>query len=415
MNNVKISRRTFLQTTISAFLLQACASQTTLEPIQSTTQNTKPRYKMPIQSTSHNSIRLFASSGFAADSKRIELAVQRLSQAGFAIDNIEAAYRRFQRFAGTDKERVDDLQNIVVGRATMPKILLGLRGGYGANRILPYVDWASLGDMMRDHGTILLGFSDVCAVQLALLAKSGMMSFSGPMLYSEFGKPQIPEYTMRSFVEAMKQDNLTINVNQFNGSGINVEGILWGGNLSVLASLIGTPYFPDIDGGILFLEDVGEQPYRIERMLQQLYLSGSLKKQQAIILGNFRMGKETTDIYDANYDLPTVLSTMRRLTGLPILTDFPFGHITNKSCFPLGAMCKVKTNTDGGYSVSFANYPHLDASKLNLDSLIPQPFWQSETPTVGDDNLPNDNQPYTPIDDENDPLRQLFEQHLNNE
>ncbi len=409
MNNIKISRRAFLQTTISALLLQACATQTTLEPISSTTNNTKPRYKMPIQTTSHNSIRLFASSGFATDSKRIELALQRLTQAGFAIDNIEAAYRRFQRFAGTDKERIDDLQDIVVGRAAMPKILLGLRGGYGANRILPYVDWVSLGDMMRDHGTILLGFSDVCAVQLALLAKSGMMSFSGPMLYSEFGKPQIPEYTMRSFVEAMKQDNLTINVNQFNGSGINVEGILWGGNLSVLASLIGTPYFPNIEGGILFLEDVGEQPYRIERMLQQLYLSGCLKKQQAIILGNFRMGKETTDIYDANYDLPTVLSTMRRLTGLPILTDFPFGHITNKSCFPLGAMCKVQSNTSGGYSVFFDAYPHLDASQLNLDSLIPQSFWNNDSQPIA-----NDAPTYTPVEDDDDPLRILFEQHLNN-
>lgn len=325
-----------------------------------------------VQADAYNTVRLFAPSGFAPDTARIDMALGRLAQAGFAVSNTAAAYRRSQRFAGTDAERAADLQEVAKGKVPTPQMLLGVRGGYGAARILPMVDWASLGARMRERDTLMFGFSDVCAVQLALLAQGKMSSFSGPMLYSEFGKPEPVAFTMRHFVDAVSSKPLKIDVTSFVSRPFKAEGIFWGGNLSVLASLIGTPYFPDIDGGILFLEDVGEQPYRIERMLQQLYLSGCLKKQQAVVLGNFRMGR-ATDIYDAAYDLPMVLAHMRRLSGVPIFTDFPFGHIRDKASFPLGVPCRLETS-DNGYRVSFADYPILDAAKLNLNSLIPSTF-----------------------------------------
>lgn len=325
-----------------------------------------------VQADAYNTVRLFAPSGFAPDTARIDMALGRLAQAGFAVSNTAAAYRRSQRFAGTDAERAADLQEVAKGKVPIPQMLLGVRGGYGAARILPMVDWASLGARMRERGTLMFGFSDVCAVQLALLAQGKMSSFSGPMLYSEFGKPEPVAFTMRHFVDAVSSKPLQIDVTSFVSRPFKAEGIFWGGNLSVLASLIGTPYFPDIDGGILFLEDVGEQPYRIERMLQQLYLSGCLKKQQAVVLGNFRMGR-TTDIYDAAYDLPMVLAHMRRLSGVPIFTDFPFGHIRDKASFPLGVPCRLETS-DNGYRIRFADYPILDAAKLNLNSLIPSVF-----------------------------------------
>ena len=153
---------------------------------------------------------------------------------------------------------------------------------------------------------------------------------------------------------------------------MNLEGILWGGNLSVLAALAGSPYMPDISGGILFLEDVGEQPYRIERMLQTLLLAGILQKQQAVILGDFRMGN-IRDVYDSSYDLSAVSAAISRAARIPVLTGFPFGHISNKTTFPLGAQAKVRGNGNGGYSVTFSGYPTLDKSGLYLDSLLPQP------------------------------------------
>ncbi|MDO5686684.1 MAG: LD-carboxypeptidase [Neisseria sp.] len=362
--DVTITRRHLLGAAAGSLLLQACAAPRTT--------STAGKTIMTVQADAYNTVRLFASSGFAPDTTRIDLALNRLAQAGLSVSNTAAAYRRAQRFAGTDAERAADLQDVASGKVPTPQMLLGVRGGYGAARILPMIDWTSLGARMRERGTLLFGFSDVCAIQLALLAQGKMSSFAGPMLYSEFGKPDPSVLTMQHFVDTVSAKPRTLNVNSFIARPFRTEGIIWGGNLSVLVSLIGTPYFPAIDGGILFLEDVGEQPYRIDRMLHQLYLSGCLKKQQAIILGNFRT-ENAVDIYDAAYDLPMVLADLRRLTGIPIFTDFPFGHIRDKASFPLGVRCRLETD-DGGYRVSFDDYPTMHANQLNLQSLVPSVF-----------------------------------------
>ncbi|MBR7001252.1 MAG: LD-carboxypeptidase [Neisseriaceae bacterium] len=365
--NPKISRRQLLAAATGSAILTAC--QAVPEVPVAVPDETNER-KIIVNPDSYNSVHLFASSGYAQDHSRIELGINRLSQAGFALANINAAYRRYQRFAGSDSERANDLIPIANGALPTPKMLLGLRGGYGAMRFLPDINWASLGDRMRERGTLLFGFSDVCAIQLALLAQGKMMSFAGPMLYSEFGRPQAPEYTFQSFVNGMSNDTITVDVPSFTGKPLNLEGVFWGGNLSVLVSLIGTPYFPQIDGGILFLEDVGEQPYRLDRMFQQLAMSGCLKKQQAIVLGNFRMNSKNTDIYDASYDLPTVIADLRRVANIPVLLDFPFGHIVNKTTFPLGAVAKLTSNGER-YTVAFSGYPRLEPERLNLSSLLP--------------------------------------------
>ena len=376
-----ISRRQLLAAASGSIILSAC--QVTPETPTLKT-NEQPKKAITVNPDSYNSVHLFASSGYAQDHSRIELGMNRLSQAGFSLANINAAYRRYQRFAGSDSERANDLIPIANGALPTPKMLLGLRGGYGAMRFLPDINWASLGDRMRERGTLLFGFSDVCAIQLALLAQGKMMSFAGPMLYSEFGKPQAPEYTFQSFVNGMSNDTITVDVPSFTGKPLNLEGVFWGGNLSVLVSLIGTPYFPQIDGGILFLEDVGEQPYRLDRMFQQLAMSGCLKKQQAIVLGNFRMNAKNTDIYDASYDLPTVIADLRRITNIPVLLDFPFGHIVNKTTFPLGAVAKLTSNGER-YTVEFSGYPRLEPERLNLSSLLPYQgsvtggLWEDDT------------------------------------
>jgi len=126
-----------------------------------------------------------------------------------------------------------------------------------------------------------------------------MMSFAGPMVYSEFGKADPSVFTMDSFIRGTTNNVNIVDVPTIQRADVNIEGTLWGGNLSVLASLAGTPYMPDIQGGILFIEDVSEQPYRIERMLNTLYLSGVLQKQRAIIFGDFRMGT-IRDVYDSS-------------------------------------------------------------------------------------------------------------------
>ena len=326
--------------------------------------------------------RLFASSNVGGSDERNELALERLACAGFKVDNPAITKRQYLRFAGTDSQRASDLQNIATGAIKAPKLLLGVRGGYGAVRILPMVDWSTLGRIMKERGTILAGFSDVTAIQCALLAKGGMSSLAAPMLYSEFGKIKPDEVSCRQFVAALTNPNLTINIADASLTSANLPSILtnsepktltgtmWGGNLSVVSALAGSDYLPRIDGGMVFLEDVGEQAYRIERMLYDLYLAGVFKGQQAIVFGALSGSGE--DSYDKRYDVATVIRQLHQLTGLPIYSGMRFGHIGRKHSFPLGTKCQISPNTVGGYQLAFSDYPTIKADAIYVEGL-----WQN--------------------------------------
>lgn len=328
--------------------------------------------------------RLFASSNVGTNNTRNQLALQRMACAGFKIDNPAITDRQYLRFAGTDSQRASDLQNLATGAIAAPKLLLGVRGGYGAMRLLPRIDWKTLGRIMAERGTILAGFSDVTAIQCALLAQGNMSSLAAPMLYSEFGKSNPDQVSCRQFASALSNPNLTIEVKNPDLTSTRLPTILarndnkilsqtltgkiWGGNLSVVSALAGSPYLPRIDGGIVFLEDVGEQPYRIERMLYDMYLAGAFKDQQAIVFGSITGTGE--DSYDARYDVSVVIRQLHELTGLPIYNGLSFGHISQKSSFPLGAMCEIRANTTGGYQLSFTDYPTIEADTINVEG-----FW----------------------------------------
>ncbi|WP_413787049.1 LD-carboxypeptidase [Psychrobacter sp. SZ93C1] len=326
--------------------------------------------------------RLFASSNVGGSDDRTQLALDRVACAGFKVNNPTITNRQYLRFAGTDSQRASDLQNLATGAIAAPKLLLGVRGGYGAMRLLPMVDWATLGRIMKERGTILAGFSDVTAIQCALLAKGDMSSLAAPMLYSEFGKTKPDEVSCRQFVEALTNANLTINIQDASLTSQQlpsiltstepktITGTMWGGNLSMVSALAGSEYLPKIDGGIVFLEDVGEQAYRIERMLYDLYLAGVFKNQQAIVFGALSGAGE--DSYDKRYDVATVIRQLHELTGLPIYSGMRFGHIGQKYSFPLGATCQLTPNTDGGYQLAFTDYPTIKADAIQAEGL-----WQA--------------------------------------
>ncbi|WP_333612981.1 LD-carboxypeptidase [Psychrobacter sp.] len=323
--------------------------------------------------------RLFASSNVGGSDERNELALERLACAGFKVDNPAITKRQYLRFAGTDSQRASDLQNIATGAIKAPKLLLGVRGGYGAVRVLPMVDWSTLGRIMKERGTILAGFSDVTAIQCALLAKGSMSSLAAPMLYSEFGKTKPDQVSCRQFVEALTNSNLTINIADASLTSVNLPSILtntepktltgtiWGGNLSVVSALAGSEYLPRIKDGIVFLEDVGEQSYRIERMLYDLYLARVFKGQQAIVFGALSGSGE--DSYDKRYDVATVIRQLHQLTGLPIYSGMRFGHIGQKHSFPLGARCQISANTVGGYQLVFSDYPTIRSDAIHVEGL----------------------------------------------
>ena len=162
---------------------------------------------------------------------------------------------------------------------------------------------------------------------MGLLIK-GAVSLAGPMICDDFSRADISEFTHWHFWQAVNQRSFSIEIKASNNPTLKDEGLLWGGNLAMLAHLAGTPWLPDIEGGVLFVEDINEHPYRIERMLLQLLHAGVLERQRAILLADFS-GYKLSD-YDNGYDFSRMVDYLREHLGLPILTGLPFGHMREK-------------------------------------------------------------------------------------
>ncbi|MFM0741539.1 muramoyltetrapeptide carboxypeptidase [Paraburkholderia xenovorans] len=304
----------------------------------------------------HRTIELIAPSGYPHDPAVVHRAVQRLQAQGHRVQGLESARRRYQRFAGTDGERAADLNRLADPSRELPDIVLAVRGGYGAVRILHGLDYEGLQRRLADQPVALVGHSDFTAVQLALLARAGVKTFGGPMLTSDFGAEELSEFTMQHFWSALTRPTTVVSSNAPQPQSVDVSGMLWGGNLAVLVSLIGTPYMPPVEGGILFLEDVNEQPFRLERMIYQLHLSGILARQQALVLGDFSGGKSYD--YDNGYDLHAMIEQVRSVIGIPVVTGLQFGHVANMLTLPVGADAHLVANAHG-FRLTLSGYPYL--------------------------------------------------------
>ncbi|MGB6102621.1 MAG: LD-carboxypeptidase [Pusillimonas sp.] len=282
-------------------------------------------------------IYLISPSGAVRDPAALELARQRLADLGFKTAVDRAALAVHERFAGTDKQR---LAGITRSLKQKHPIVMATRGGYGLNRLLPFIDW----EAVADSGKSFIGLSDFTAFNLALLAKTGAGSYTGPTALFDFGAKKLDDLTAALFVESMHRELEILSFETQDADPVDARGVLWGGNLAMVASLVGTPYLPRIKGGVLFLEDIGEHPYRIERMLTQLWHAGILGRQKAIVLGRFteyRLGGA-----DGGYDLPSVVSWLRAAVKVPVITGLPYGHVKVKATLPIGK--KVGIATEAG-------------------------------------------------------------------
>jgi muramoyltetrapeptide carboxypeptidase len=305
----------------------------------------------------HRTIELIAPSGYPHDPSALHLALQRLRAQGHHVENVPATQRRYQRFAGTDSERAAELNRLADPSRDLPDIVLAVRGGYGAVRILHGLDYDGLRQRLQDQPIAFVGHSDFTAVQLALLARCGVPTFGGPMLIGDFGAPAVSEFTMRHFWSALTQPTFTITSAVPQAQSVDVTGMLWGGNLAVLTSLVGTPYLPPVEGGILFVEDVNEQPFRLERTLYQLHLAGILERQQALVLGDFSGGKQYD--YDNGYDLHAMIEQVRSVVGIPVITGLPFGHIPDMVTLPVGADAHLLADARG-FRLTLSGHPVLE-------------------------------------------------------
>jgi muramoyltetrapeptide carboxypeptidase len=288
-------------------------------------------------------LHLFSPAGVVRSVVPLRRAVKRLEALGFAVTLDEGANAHHQRFAGDDATRLAALHRVA---EAAPDVALATRGGYGLTRLLDQIDWALLARSV-ERGTHWVGQSDLTALHLGLLAHTGSMSWAGPLALEHFGRSQteggVDEVTQDCFVEAMSGELEAVGFRTEAGfDGLEEEGVLWGGNLSMVCSLLGTPHFPLIKGGILFLEDVNEHPYRVERMLLQLHQAGVLAEQSAVLLGDFSGWRKSP--LDRGYNLKSAVEHLRSVCDTPILTGLPFGHVQTLVTLPVGEHVELFAN-----------------------------------------------------------------------
>lgn len=283
---------------------------------------------------------LISPSGAVAQPETIDLARQRLDELGFKTAVDSSALAVHQRFAGTDKQRLAGITRSL--KQDLP-IVMASRGGYGLSRLLPMVDWQAV----ADSGKIFVGHSDFTIFNLALLATTGAGSFSGPSAVFDFGGKKMDELTAALFAESMRHELEVLSFESPDSDPVDERGVLWGGNLAMVASLVGTPWMPQIDGGILFLEDVAEHPFRIERMLTQLWHAGILARQKAIVLGRFTDFRLAA--HDNGYDLAAVVAWLRATVQVPVVTGLPYGHVRIKATLPVGRRVGIATEEGMAY------------------------------------------------------------------
>jgi muramoyltetrapeptide carboxypeptidase len=254
----------------------------------------------------------------------------------------EAALLSHQRFAGTDQQRLDAIERVARSGARASLIS---RGGYGLTRLLADLPCTAIARSI-DAGMAWVGYSDFTALQMAVLVRTGRITWSGPALCDSFGPAQgADDITFDCFNDVLLDQGegtgwrmASATAASYSGKKPGVwarDAMLWGGNLTVLCNLLGTPHVPLVKGGVLFLEDVGEHPYRIERMLSQLLHAGVLAQQKAIILGQFT--DYTLGRHDRGFNMKAVLQFLRSHLKVPVLTDLPFGHVATRVCLPVGA------------------------------------------------------------------------------
>lgn len=300
-------------------------------------------------------IYVYSPSSAVRDKAKFRRAVKRLQAMGHEVEVDGDALTSHQRFAGDDVTRLAAIHRAAASGADVALIS---RGGYGLSRLLPDIRYKTLARAI-EKGTHFVGLSDFTALQMALLATTGSVSWAGPALAEDFGGEEAPDEIMQACF-----DDLLCGQGEGSGwrlprahspvtsadaplpaaAGFQIRNAtLWGGNLAMLSSLVGTPYMPHIKGGILFIEDISEHPYRVERMLTQLLHAGILGQQKAVVFGQFT--HYTLSAHDRGYKLESVVTWLRSQIKARVLTGLPFGHVATKVLLPVGA--KVTLAVEG--------------------------------------------------------------------
>jgi muramoyltetrapeptide carboxypeptidase len=317
---------------------------------------------MPIKPPRLNpgdTIGIVAPASAPPDPKAIDRSIDVLQRLGFKTKLAPNVRKRWGFLAGTDRERAGDLMKMFADARV--QAIVCVRGGYGSARLLPLLDYR----VINKHPKILLGYSDITSLHCALLTRSGLISFHGPMLNSDFIKDDFPDFTLQSFLRTLmhpsppgsichspgRNPNLNRNPNRNRArppspiilrSG-TASGPLIGGNISILCATLGTPYQPSFKNKILFFEDLDEVPYRFDRMLTHLLNAGLLQQVSGIAIGINANCEDPKAKKSKEYRQTLADVFKERLLPLkvPIVINLPFGHIPLNATLPVGARAKL--------------------------------------------------------------------------
>lgn len=269
------------------------------------------------------------------DKPAVRRGIKRLQALGHDVEVDPDAFTTHMRFAGDDATRLAAIHRAAASGAD---IVLTTRGGYGLTRLLAAIRYPLLKKAV-ERGTQFVGLSDFTALNCALFSQAKAPSWQGPAVGEDLGAEE-PDDIMLDCFEDLAEGRgegagWRLPAAEAQSGFRDVQGVLWGGNLAIITSLVGTPWLPKVRGGILFLEDVGEHPYRIERMLTQLLHAGVLAQQKAILLGQFTNWRPVPH-HDKGFKMATVVDWLRSQLKIPVLTDLPFGHVPTKVLLPFG-------------------------------------------------------------------------------
>lgn len=307
-------------------------------------------FTAPRRISKPGTIGLIAPSGCISDIPILDNGIARLEERGWRVKQGANIRKTWKYFSATDAERLAELHAM----AANPEVdmVMAVRGGYGISRLLDRIDYAAL----AASGKTFVGFSDFTALNLALLARANCQSISGPMARVDFGDGEVDTLMEAHFWPLLSEathDTPAI-VCEHPHAAQTVEGVAWGTNLTLVANMAGTPYMPVFDNGILFLEEIGEEPYHVDRCLYQLKQAGVLDRQVAIILGTFN-GYDKNNDAAKRFTMDDVTESLRELVRCPVLTNYPFGHAAEKICVPVGGAARL-TLSAPGYQLQFSQY-----------------------------------------------------------
>lgn len=274
--------------------------------------------------------------GSSIPDEKIEKAKANIESLGLKTKEGKNIRKKYGYTAGTDQERIADLHWAFSDKSI--KGVWCLRGGYGCTRILPFLDYK----LIKKYPKPLIGYSDVTALQMAIYKKTGLTTFHGPVGSSEF-----TPYSVQQIKKILFSNLSTLDILPFEKEKIEVlspgkaQGDLIGGNLSLISAMCGTTYLPSAKGKIVFLEDIEEKPYRIDRMLIQLEQAWDLNKAKGILLGEF---VDCDSDSDRSLSLQETLENHFKDINIPVLYRVSLGHIDNQATYPIGVRSSIDTS-----------------------------------------------------------------------